>query len=173
MWGSLGSYVAPQDQTGLARTVLLRAAQSLRFNPEWLAYQKKVDADALEYQKGRQQARMRALSQEVAQFEAKMHQAKAQSQVAAFERHQAAQAAQVEAWGNILTGITPTTDPMGNPRTVWTGPKSGYWTDGNGRVVNSDLPPGPGWQPLTPQQQLPPSQRRSFGVWLPQGRVHG
>jgi hypothetical protein len=72
--------------------------------------------------------------------------------VNAFERGQAAQANQVAGFTNALIGITPTTDPLGNERDVWTGPKNGYWTDGLGQTVNSDTSLGPGWQPLTPKQ---------------------
>jgi hypothetical protein len=74
------------------------------------------------------------------------------SQVNAFERGQATQANQVAGFTNALIGITPTTDPLGNERDVWTGPKKGYWTNGLGQTVNSDTSPGPGWQPLTPKQ---------------------
>ncbi len=73
------------------------------------------------------------------------------NQVHAFERQQAKQAAQVETVGNILTGITPTIDPLGNPRNVWTGPKNGYWIDGKGQVMNSDTSRGAGWRPLQPR----------------------
>lgn len=147
---TLGSLLASRDQAAFARTVLTRMARSLQLTPQWIAYQKKMDAEAIEYQKARQQARRREISQQVAQFEMKMH--AMQDQVSRFERRQAGQASQVTAWGNVLTGITPTTDPFGNPRDVWTGSKSGYWVNGTGRVVNSDTSPGPGWQPLTPKQ---------------------
>ncbi|HEV2486220.1 MAG TPA: hypothetical protein VGT08_11875, partial [Terracidiphilus sp.] len=83
-------------------------------------------------------------------FEMKMQSMK--SQVNAFERQQARQADQVTSFGNILTGITPTIDPLGNPRDVWTGTKSGYWTNGVGQVINSDVSPGAGWQQMRPRQ---------------------
>jgi hypothetical protein len=48
-------------------------------------------------------------------------------------------------WGNTLTGITPTVDPLnGTTRNVWTGPNSGYWINGLGEVVNSNISPGAG-----------------------------
>jgi len=69
-----------------------------------------------------------------------------QQQVASFERGQQRSAAQSEEWGNILTGITPTVDPLGNRRDVWTGTKSRYWENGRGTIINSDIaPPGGGW----------------------------
>lgn len=145
----LASYVAPADQVATARAILEQGTRSLKLNDAWLAYQKKMDADALVYQQQRQRDRRRVISQQVAQFETSMQ--AMQGQVAAFERGQARQAKQVESWGNILTGITPTTDPYGNTHELWTGSKSGYWMDGRGNYVNSDLSPGPGWVKLTPK----------------------
>jgi hypothetical protein len=147
---ALASFAAPAGQVSVARDVLERVSRSFQLSPEWMQYQKRMDQEALAYQRQRQQGRLRELSQQVAQFEMKMQSMK--NQVNAFESQQARQAAQVERVGNILTGITPTTDPYGNRRDVWTGSKSGYWTDGLGRVVNSDLSPGAGWQQLQPQQ---------------------
>jgi hypothetical protein len=147
---TLGSFVALPEQVTIARSMLLRMSESLRFNPRWLEYQKKMDQEALVYQKARQQVRLRALTAQVAQFEMKMQ--GMQRQVHAFLNQEAGRQAQVTAVGNILTGVTPTVDPLGNPHDVWTGPKSGYWINGKGEVVNSDLSPGAGWQPMKPQQ---------------------
>jgi len=147
---TLASLVAPQDQVRAAHAIVERGVKSFKFTPAWIEYQNKLDQEALVYQRQRQQMRRRVLAQQVAQFEMRMQ--AMQNQVAAFEHRQAGQAAQVESWGNILTEITPTTDPLGNPRNVWTGSKSGYWTDGQGNVVNSDLSPGAGWQALQPKQ---------------------
>ena len=36
------------------------------------------------------------------------------------QRQHSRQAAQMESFDNILTGITPTMDLLGNPRDVWT-----------------------------------------------------
>ena len=147
---TLASRIAPADQLALARGVLERATESFKLGPQWVQYQKPMDQQALDYQRARQQGRLRQLSQQVAEFEMKMQSMK--SQVSAFERQQSRQAAQVESFGNILTGITPTIDPLGNPHDVWTGPKSGYWTNGTGQVINSDTSPGAGWQQLRPRQ---------------------
>jgi hypothetical protein len=133
---TLGSLIAPPEQVALAHSVLLRASQSFQLSPQWMDHQKQMDQEALTYQRERQQ-RMRALSQQVAQFEVEMQAMR--NQVNAFERQQAGQADQVRSFGNTLTGLTPTTDPLGNPRDVWTGPKNGYWTNGTGQVINSDL----------------------------------
>jgi hypothetical protein len=145
----LASFIAPTEEVGNARAILLRCSQSLQINPHWIQYQQKMDEEALVYQRQRQQARIRALSQQVAQFESRMQ--SMQNQVNAFERGQAAQAKQGAGFTNALIGITPTTDPLGNEHDVWTGPKSGYWTNGLGQTVNSDTSPGPGWEPLTPK----------------------
>jgi hypothetical protein len=147
---TLGSFIALQDQVPIARGVLLRLSQSLHLSPAWLEYQKKMDQEALVYQTARQQARLRALSAQAAQFEMKMQ--GMQKQVNAFLHQQAGHQAQVSGFGNLLTGVTPTTDPLGNPRNVWTGPKNAYWINGKGEVANSDASPGAGWQPLKPQQ---------------------
>jgi len=145
----LASLVAPADQVSFARAILLRCSQSFQLNPEWTQYQKRMDQEALIYQRQRQQSRMREISRQVAQFESRMQ--SMQNQVNAFERGQARQAAQVESFGNTLTGITPTVDPFGNTRNVWTGSKNGYWMNGSGQVINSDVAPGAGWQPLQPR----------------------
>ena len=147
---TLASLIAPADQLPLARSVLERATESFKLSPQWTQYQKGMDQQAIEYQKARQQNRQRQLSRQVAEFEMKMQGMK--NQVNAFERQQSRQAAQVRSFDNVLVGITPTTDPLGNPRDVWTGPKSGYWTNGLGQVVNSDTSPGAGWQQLRPRQ---------------------
>jgi hypothetical protein len=147
----LASFVAPAEQVGIARSILLRCSQTLQLAPQWIEYQKQMDEEALVYQRQRQQARIRALSQQVAQFESRMQ--NMQNQVNAFERGQASQAKQVAGFTNALVGITPTTDPLGNERDVWTGPKSSYWTNSQGQTVNSDTAPGPGWQQLTPKPQ--------------------
>ncbi|HXP86218.1 MAG TPA: hypothetical protein VN841_15945 [Bryobacteraceae bacterium] len=146
----LASFLAAPEQTPMALSVVARCERSFKLSPDWRERQKKLDEEGLAYQRARQQARLRQLSQQVAQFEVRMQ--AMQNQVNGFLRGQARQAAQVEAVGNILTGITPTVDPLGNPRNVYTGPKSGYWTNGRGDVVNSDTSPGPGWQPLRPTQ---------------------
>jgi hypothetical protein len=75
-----------------------------------------------------------------------------QNQVNAFESRQAAQAAQVQSFTNVLNGVTPTTDPLtGEQRDVWTGPRSNYWVNGTGQVVNSTDAPAAGWRQLQVQ----------------------
>jgi hypothetical protein len=153
LWGvsPLGSFFATADQADLARAVLLHSTKAFTINPEWIEYQKRMDAQGLEYQRARQQQRMVALGQQVQQFEAQMQAMRAQ--VSSFERHQAAQAAQVEGFTNVLNGITPTIDPMtGQARQVWTGPAGHYWTNGVGDVVNSNSQPSASYHEIIPTQ---------------------
>jgi hypothetical protein len=143
------SFVAPPEKAAEARTIALHCAHSLVISPAWLEYQKRMDAEGLQYQRMRQQGRLQALQAQVQQFEARMQ--AMQNQVNAFEQHQAAQAAQVESFTNVLNGITPTTDPLtGEQRDLWTGPKANYWVNGLGQVVNSTDAPAAGWRQLQP-----------------------
>jgi len=146
---TLVSYLAPPDQVPQVRAILMHSSQLFQVDPQWIEHQKKMDADGLQYQVERQRQRRAALAQQVRQFESSMQAMR--NQVSAFERRQDAQAKQVEEFGNILTGITPTIDPLnGETKNVWTGPKSGYWINGQGTVVNSTLSPGAGFHQLTP-----------------------
>ena len=141
------SFLAPPDDVASVRDIVSHAVQSFHLNPDWLEYQKRMDAEGLDYQRVRQQGRMRELQAQVQQFETKMQ--AMQNQVNAFERRQSAQAAQVESFSNVLNGVTPTTDPLtGENRLVWTGPKSNYWVNGLGQVVNSTNAPAAGWRQL-------------------------
>jgi hypothetical protein len=148
---TLVSFLARPEQVAQARSILLHMSQSFQISPKWVEYQKKMDADGLQYQIARQRERRKQLAQQIVEFEGKMQAMR--NQVGAFQRQQAAQARQVEGFTNILNGITPTIDPLsGETRNVWTGPKSGYWINGQGTVVNSNLSPGAGFRPLQPQQ---------------------
>ncbi|MGA9061818.1 MAG: hypothetical protein WB341_09150 [Terracidiphilus sp.] len=150
IWGAptLGSFIAPTGQLALARTVLLHCAQTFRLSPDWINYQKQMDAYALQYQQARQQQRLQQLAQQVQQFDAQMQAMR--DQVNAFENQMSAQASQVQSFDNALVGITPTVDPLtGESSNVWTGSQSGYWADGMGNVVNSaTAPAGGGWHQL-------------------------
>jgi hypothetical protein len=145
---TLGSFLAAPEQVTLARQVLEHGARTFRLSPEWIEYQKQMDAYALDYQRARQQQRRQALAAQVQQFEAKMQAMR--SQVSAFERRQQAQASQVEGFTQALRGVTPTLDPLtGESREVWTGSKQNYWANGQGGVANATNSPGAGWYQLT------------------------
>jgi hypothetical protein len=144
---TIGSFLSPPGQLELAREVLRHCAQTFHLSPEWVERQKQMDEYAVQYQRARQEQRMEELAQQVRQFEAKMEAMR--DQVSAFERHQNAQAAQVEGFSQALRGVTPTIDPFtAEAREVWTGPKTNYWTNGTGNVVNSTAAPAAGWHPL-------------------------
>ena len=148
---ALISYIAPAEQVPQVRKIIYHISETFQANPKWIEYQNEMDKEGYQYQVARQKQRMAELGQQVQQFEAKMQGMR--DQVNAFERHQAAQAAQVESFTNTLTGLTPTVDPLnGSTRLVWTGPNNGYWINGQGTVVNSNLSPGPGFHQLNPQQ---------------------
>jgi len=149
IWGvpTIGSFLSPPGQVAFAKAVLDHCARTFTLSPVWLQRQKQMDAYALQYQRARQQQRMQALAQQVQQFEVKMQAMR--DQVSAFEQRQNAQAAQVEGFTQALRGVTPTIDPFtGEAREVWTGPKSNYWTNGVGAVVNSTNAPAAGWRQM-------------------------
>lgn len=136
------SFLAPSDQTSEAELVARHGAQTFKINPQWLEYQKRMDAEGLQYQRARQQQRMQQLQQQVQQFEAKMQAMR--DQVNSFEAHQAQERTQFENFDDALNGVTPTIDPItGETRKVWTGTQSNYWTNGLGQVVNSNSNPNP------------------------------
>lgn len=141
------SFIAGPEQSALARGIALRMAGSFHLHPEWMERQKQMDAEGMEYQKKRQAGRIGEIQQQMRQFAAQMQ--AMQSRVNAFERHQAAQASQVEGFTNALIGVTPTTDPLtGEQRGVSTGTKANFWVNGLGQVVNSTDAPGAGWRQL-------------------------
>jgi hypothetical protein len=144
---NIASFIAPAGDLPLARSIIETCNKTFQLNPAWVQKQKQI----LVYQRERQQDRMRVLSQQVAQAEMKMQ--AMQNQVNQFERGQAQRQDAFQKVDNIIAGVTPTIDPLGNERNVMTGPKSGYWIEpSTGREVNADKAPGPGWQQLTIKQ---------------------
>jgi len=153
LWQATGllSYVAPEGQVTMARSIALRSNKSFQLNPAWVQKQNTLDQEGLAYQRQRQQNRMMVFNAQVKQFEANMQGMR--DQVASFERGQAQRQSQFQAVDNIISGITPSVDPYGNTVNAFNGPKSHNWYNaGTGKQVNSDTSPGPGWEPLTPQQ---------------------
>ncbi len=122
---SLTSYLAPEGRVAETREIILHSSKSFQLSPAWIQKQNQLDQEALVYQRERQQRRMQALSAQVAQFESQMQGMR--NQVAAFERGQAQRQSQFQQWDNIISGITPTTDPYGNTVNVFNGPKIRYW----------------------------------------------
>ena len=148
---SLTSYVAPEGQVALTRSIILHSSKSFQLNPAWVQKQNQLDQEALVYQRQRQRDRMTVFNAQVRQFEANMQGMR--DQVASFERGQAQRQSQFQQVDNIISGITPSVDPYGNMVNAVNGPKSRTWyKPGTGEQRSSDLSPGPGWVPLTPQQ---------------------
>lgn len=148
---NLVSYVTPDAQVAETRSVIEHCEKTFVLSPAWVQKQRQLDEQALVYQRERQQARMRQLSEQVAQFEVKMQ--AMQNQVNQFERGQPQRQSQFEAFDNVIRGVTPTVDPFGNEHEVMTGPKNSYWRNpATGETVNADRSPGPGWQQLTIKQ---------------------
>jgi hypothetical protein len=144
---TLISYLAPPEQVPFVRGILMHASHTFQADPKWIEYQKKMEADGMQYQILRQSQTAADFGQQVRQFEAQMQ--GMQRQVSAFQKQQRAQARQAESFGNILAGITPKIDPLnGATLNVWTGPGSGYWKNGQGTVVNSSQSPGAGFHQL-------------------------
>jgi len=148
---SLASYVAPEGQVALTRSIILHSSKSFQLIPAWVQKQNQLDQEALVYQRQRQRDRMTVFNAEVKQFEANMQGMR--DQVASFERGQAQRQRQFQQVDNIISGITPSVDPYGNMVNAFNGPKSHTWyKPGTGEQRSSDLSPGPDWVLLTPQQ---------------------
>jgi hypothetical protein len=148
---TLISYVAAVGQEAQTRDVIRHSIKSFQLSPAWVQRQNQLDQEALVYQRQRQQARMRQLSQQVAQFEMRMQAMR--NQVADFERGQAQRQSQFEAMDNVINGITPTVDPYGNKVDVFIGPNNNYYRNpGTGTIVNANQSPGPGWDRLKETQ---------------------
>lgn len=141
--GTLVSFLAPSDRVAAARAILFRATASFTLDPQWVQRQKQEDAYGMQYQRARQQQRIELLGQQVRQFEQRMQGMR--DQVSAFERGQAQRQAQFEQFDQALRGVTPTVDPFGNEREVWSGPYANYYRNGLGVILNSPSNPGGDW----------------------------
>ncbi len=144
LWGLNGlvSFLAPDDRAKDAAAVAARAAGSLRVKPQWIEYQKKMDAEGMQMERLIAQRKMQALAAQVQQFRARM---KAMSdQVAGFEARQNRQATQVQGFTDALYGITRTHDPMtGEYREVWGAKSNQLWVNGLGQVAEGTSAPSP------------------------------
>jgi hypothetical protein len=146
---SIGSFIAPPERVPAVEAAIGHAVATFKLEPAWIAHQKQMDAAGLQYQIARQRQRMADLGRQVAAFQSRMQ--GMQEQVNAFERGQQARQTQFEGFDNAINGVTPTVDPLsGETRDVWTGPNNGYWVNGTGTIVNSNLSPGAGFRQLHP-----------------------
>ena len=144
---ALLSFLATDDRAKDTAASAAHIAESFRIKPQWIEYQKKMDAEGLQMARLIAQRKMQNLAAQVQQFRARM---KAMSdQVAGFEARQNRQAAQVQGFTDVLNGITRTHDPMtGEYREVWSGQSNQYWVNGVGQVVSSANSPGPSFHQL-------------------------
>ncbi len=134
----------PSDEP-TATSVAQRMLNTWEKNPQWVAYQNKLTQVGL-------QAVMSNFQNFVQQMQAfdQARRSAMNAQVAGFESRMGAQAAQVSSFGDTLTGLQNATDPMtGDSFQVWTGPKSGYFKDASGNVINSNISPGAGFHQIS------------------------
>jgi hypothetical protein len=135
------SLIAAPDVTPLAQSMIQHMIESWQESPQWKQYQDQMTQMGLDQIRvgfGQFLRQMQAYHQ---QRETAMNQ-----QVAHFESQQHAQAQQVSGWGETLTGLTNLRDTTtGQQFQVFSGPKSNYYTNGNGVTINSNLSPGAGF----------------------------
>ncbi|HXW51205.1 MAG TPA: hypothetical protein VEJ41_04385 [Candidatus Acidoferrales bacterium] len=133
----------PQDLP-TAYAVAQHMLDSWQKNPQWVAYQQRLTQVGL----NEIMSNFQGFLHQMATYDAARRSAM-DSQVAGFESRMNAQAQQVSDFGETLTGLQDATDPLtGEKSQVWIGPKSNYYTNGNGVTINSDLSPGPGFHQL-------------------------
>jgi hypothetical protein len=145
---NLASYVAPEAEVAFVRSVIIHVRKTYHINPSWLQYQREMGERGMAYQQWRQDQRRKALGQQIAEFQENMQQMR--NQVTAFEHGQVQRQKQFQAWDNIVSGISPATDPYGDTVNVINGSKNYYFQDpGTHEVRNSNTSPGPGWQQVT------------------------
>ena len=114
-------------------------------NPQWVAYQNKLTQVGLQSV----MSNFQNFVQQMQSFD-QARRSSMNAQVAGFESRTGAQAAQVSSFGDTLTGLQNATDPMtGDSFQVWTGPKSGYFKDASGNVINSNISPGAGFHQIS------------------------
>jgi hypothetical protein len=130
---ALGSFLAPVAQGEAAGAMLKRAAESIRFNPEWVQAQQQIVDAATRILHGVAQNNMRAMQEQ------NVHQ----------EKIMKMQQQRVDNFNDVLLGQTFTRDPTtGVERAVPTGAGGLKWIDVKNNVVDSALSPGPAFHQL-------------------------
>ncbi len=134
---TLASFIAPPAQVSLAQSILVHMTQTFNINSAWIPYQQQMGALGTQIMVAHTQQVMAQITAQVQQFEQKMQQ----------------EQAQFDSWDNIISGVTPTIDPLtGQAHDVWSGAGSEYWVDSQGNVVNSNsMPSGGGYTQLQVQ----------------------
>jgi hypothetical protein len=134
----LSLIVAP-DAVPFAQSMTQHMIDSWQENPQWRQHQQEMTQIGLDQIRAGFSQFMQQMQAYHQQREAAMNQ-----QVAHYEAQQHAQAQQVSDWGEILTGLTTLSEPStGAQFQVFSGPKSNYYTNGNGVTINSNFSPGP------------------------------
>jgi hypothetical protein len=129
----LASYLTPASEDTQTRTVLKQSADSIIFNPDWLAMQSKIIAAATQTNLQTAQGNMQAIketNERMAQWSKNMQQ-------------------QTDSFNDILNGVTLTQDPQsGAVREVPTGTGGQKWIDSQNNIGSGALSPGPDFHPL-------------------------
>lgn len=130
----LASFLCPAAQADATRALLKHSADSIVFNPEWLAMQAKIISRATHVNQQTAQGNMKAIEE----TNARMRQ---------WSKNMAGQTA---GFNDVLLGVTLTRDPAtGAIQEVPTGAGGPKWKDGQGHIVDSAMAPGEGFHPLT------------------------
>jgi hypothetical protein len=135
------SVITAPDRATLAHSMVEHMIGTWQENPKWTEYQSQMVQQGLNQIRGNFNQFMQQMQAYHRTREAAMNQ-----QVARYQSEQNNQAQQVSNWGQTLTGLTKLSDPnTGTQFQAFTGPKSNYYTNGNGVNINSDVSPGPGF----------------------------
>jgi len=139
------SLIATPERVGQGQAMIQHMIDSWQESPDWAQFQQQMTNKGL----AQMGADFRQFLQQMQVYH-QQRQAAMNQQVAHFESQQHAQAQQVSSWGETLTGLTTVRDSAtGTEFQVFSGPKAGYYTDGNGNTVNSNLSPGTGFHQLS------------------------
>lgn len=139
----LSTLVTP-DNVSRAQAIAQHMLSSIEKNPQWVAYQKRMEqAGVRDIQRNFQ-----IFMQQMQQY----HNARTQAwnqQVSGFEARQNASFKQSSNWCDTMTGLTNARDPYtGEKLQVWTGPNANYYINGLGNKVNATTSPGPAFHQL-------------------------
>jgi hypothetical protein len=128
----LYSVLVPPAQVSVAMQDMLHAMRTFRIDPQWEAYQLRLNGAAGD-------AAYRAFQENVQREQARFAQQEAQFQQ------------QVDGMDRAIRGVTQTTDSVdGTEREVWTGPQANYFISPSGTVVNAPSSPGSQFHQLNP-----------------------
>jgi hypothetical protein len=129
----LYSFLAPQDQAGVALQTLIHSMSTFSISQQW-------------------EARQMQLTGQVLQVIMKQFQQNLANEHAHFERQQAQSQSLFDGIDRAIRGQDLTTDTVdGTQREVWTGTGAPHWINGLGDIVDSPTQPGSGYHQLNNQ----------------------